>query len=175
MVSGTTPNIFVGKMNEILEYSVKAPLRYVVNWGRIYSLWPVHFETACCCAEWGAVSGPRFDIERWGMLSAFGSMRQCDVLIIMGTVNRKMAPRVKIIYDQMPEPKYVIALGACALSGGLYFDSYSVVPGIDHIIPVDVYVSGCPPRPEQVIQGLIMLQNKVRASKIRKKKYVRDA
>lgn len=173
MVSGTTPNIFLGKLDEILEYSVKSPLRYLVNWGRIYSLWPVHLETACCSVEWGAVSGPRFDVERWGMLGAFGSMRQCDVLIILGTVNRKMASRVKIIYDQMPEPRYVIAFGACALSGGLYFDSYSVVQGVDKILPVDIYISGCPPRPEQFIQGLLMLQNKIRKSSIRKKKYVR--
>lgn len=167
MVNGAAPNIFVGKLKEILKYSVEAPLNYVVNWGRIYSLWPVHIETACCSVEWGAVSGPRFDVERWGMLGAFGSLRQCDVLIILGTINRKMAPRVKMIYDQMPEPRYVIAMGACALSGGLYFDSYNVLPGVDTIIPVDVYISGCPPRPEEFIQGLIMLQNKIRASKVR--------
>jgi len=173
-VNGSTSNVFVGKLSEILEYSVKDPLRYIVNWGRIYSLWPVHLETACCSVEWGATSGPRFDIERWGMLGAFGAMRQCDVLIILGTVNRKMAPRVKTIYDQMPEPRYVIAFGACAISGGLYYDSYNVLPGVDTILPVDVYMSGCPPRPEEFIQGLIMLQNKIRASKIRSKKYVRD-
>jgi len=174
MVNGATSNVFTGKLNQILEYSAKAPLRYVVNWGRIYSLWPVHLETACCSVEWGAVSGPRFDVERWGMLGAFGAMRQCDVLIILGTVNRKMAPRVKTIYDQMPEPRYVIAFGACAMSGGLYFDSYNVLPGVDTILPVDIYMSGCPPRPEQFLQALIMLQNKIRASKIRSKKYVRD-
>lgn len=167
MVTGAAPNIFVGRLKEILQYSVEAPLNYIVNWGRIYSLWPVHLETACCSVEWGAVSGPRFDVERWGMLGAFGSMRQCDVFIILGTVNRKMAPRVRMIYDQMPEPKFVIAMGACAVSGGLYFDSYSVIPGVDTILPVDVYISGCPPRPEQFIQALIMLQNKIRASKVR--------
>ena len=174
MVNGATSNVFTGKLNQILEYSAKAPLRYIINWGRIYSLWPVHLETACCSVEWGAVSGPRFDVERWGMLGAFGAMRQCDVLIILGTVNRKMAPRVKTIYDQMPEPRYVIAFGACSVSGGLYFDSYNVLPGVDTILPVDIYMSGCPPRPEQFLQALIMLQNKIRASKIRSKKYVRD-
>ena len=174
MVNGATSNVFTGKLNQILEYSAKAPLRYIINWGRIYSLWPVHLETACCSVEWGAVSGPRFDVERWGMLGAFGAMRQCDVLIILGTVNRKMAPRVKTIYDQMPEPRYVIAFGACAMSGGLYFDSYNVLPGVDTILPVDIYMSGCPPRPEQLLQALIMLQNKIRASKIRSKKYVRN-
>ncbi len=167
MVGDAQPGVFVGKLNEILQYSVKDPLKYMINWGRIYSLWPVHLETACCSVEWGAVSGPRFDIERWGMLGAFGSLRQCDVLIILGTVNRKMAPRVRMIYDQMPEPRYVIAIGACACSGGLYFDSYSVLPGVDTIIPVDIYVTGCPPRPEQFIQGLVMLQNKILSSNIR--------
>lgn len=167
MVDGAAPNVFVGRLKDILQYSVEAPLTYVVNWGRIYSLWPVHLETACCSVEWGAVSGPRFDVERWGMLGAFGSLRQCDVLIVLGTVNRKMAPRVRMIYEQMAEPRYVIAMGACAVSGGLYFDSYSVLPGLDTLIPVDTYISGCPPRPEQFIQALIMLQNKVRASKIR--------
>lgn len=167
MVGDAEPGIFVGKLKDILQYSVKDPLKYVINWGRIYSLWPVHLETACCSVEWGAVSGPRFDIERWGMLGAFGSLRQCDVLIILGTINRKMAPRVRMIYDQMPEPKYVIAIGACACSGGLYFDSYSVLPGVDTILPVDIYVTGCPPRPEQFIQGLVMLQNKILSSNIR--------
>jgi len=167
MVGDAEPGVLVGKLKDILQYSVKDPLKYVINWGRIYSLWPVHLETACCSVEWGAVSGPRFDIERWGMLGAFGSLRQCDILIILGTINRKMAPRVRMIYDQMPEPKYVIAIGACACSGGLYFDSYSVLPGVDTILPVDIYVTGCPPRPEQFIQGLVMLQNKILSSNIR--------
>ncbi len=167
MVNEATPNILLGKLSEILQYSIKAPLRYLVNWGRIYSLWPVHLETSCCSPEFGAVSGPRFDIERYGFLEAFGSMRQCDVLVILGTVTRKMAPRVKMVYDQMPEPRYVIAMGACAISGGLYFDSYNVLPGVDTIVPVDVYIPGCPPRPEQFIQAVIMLQNKIRTSKVR--------
>ncbi len=142
------------------------PLQYLVNWGRLYSLWPVHLETACCSVEVGAASGPRFDLERFGVLEAFGSLRQCDFIIVQGTVTRKMAPRLKMIYDQMPEPKYVLAMGACAISGGLYFDSYNVVPGADKIIPVDVHVPGCPPRPEQVIQGIIMIQNKIKKSKL---------
>jgi len=167
MVGGAAANIFVGKLKEVLQYSVGAPLNYLVNWGRLYSLWPVHITTACCSAEFGAVSGPRFDIERYGVLQAFGSLRQCDLLVVEGTVSRKMAPRLRMIYDQMPEPKYVIAMGACAVSGGLYFDSYNVLPGVDTIIPVDVYISGCPPRPEQLVQALIMLQNKIRASKVR--------
>lgn len=121
--------------------------------------------TACCGAEVGAVTDPRFDVERFGVLQAFGSLRQCDLLIVEGTVSRKMAPRLKRVYDQMPEPKYVIAMGACAITGGLFFDSYNVLPGIDSVLPVDVYVPGCPPRPEALIQAIIMLQEKIRHSK----------
>lgn len=120
--------------------------------------------TACCGAEVGAVTDPRFDVERFGVLQAFGSLRQCDLLIVEGTVTRKMAPRLKRVYDQMPEPKYVIAMGACAITGGLFFDSYNVLPGIDTVLPVDVYVPGCPPRPEALIQAIIMLQEKIRRS-----------
>ncbi|MGC2309898.1 MAG: NADH-quinone oxidoreductase subunit NuoB [Nitrososphaeraceae archaeon] len=91
--------------------------------------------------------GPRYDIERFGILEAFGSLRQCDLIVVQGTVTRKMAPRLRMVYDQMPEPKYVIAMGACVITGGLHIDSYNVLPGIDGIIQVDVYVPGCPPRP----------------------------
>jgi hypothetical protein len=91
--------------------------------------------------------GPRYDIERFGILEAFGSLRQCDLIVVQGTVTRKMAPRLNMVYDQMPEPKYVIAMGACVITGGLHIDSYNVLPGIDGIIQVDVYVPGCPPRP----------------------------
>jgi NADH-quinone oxidoreductase subunit B len=118
--------------------------------------------TACCGAEVGGATDPRFDVERLGVLQAFGSLRQCDLLIVEGTVSRKMAPRLKRVYDQMPEPKYVIAMGACAITGGLFFDSYNVLPGVDSLLPVDVYVPGCPPRPEALIEGIIMLQNKIK-------------
>ena len=155
-------NVLVGKVNEILQEAIGAPLRYIVNWGRLYSLWPVHLETACCSVEVGAASGSRFDAERFGVLEAFGSLRQCDLIIVMGTVTRKLAPRLKLIYDQMAEPKWVIAMGACAITGGLYFDSYNVLRGIDDIIPVDVYVPGCPPRAEALIQGIVLLQEKIR-------------
>lgn len=154
--------VLVAKLSEVVEKAVDEPVSYLVNWGRLYSLWPVHVETACCSAEFGATHGPRFDIERFGILEAFGSLRQCDLLIIFGTVTRKMIPRLKIIYDQMPDPKYVIAMGACAINGGLYFDSYNVLPGVDKIIPTDVYIPGCPPRPETLVQGIIMLQDKIR-------------
>jgi Ni,Fe-hydrogenase III small subunit len=109
-------------------------LGYAVNWGRVWSLWPVHLETACCSVEFGAASGPKYDVERFGIIEAFGSLRQCDLIVVQGTVTRKMAPRVRMVYDQMPEPKYVIAMGACAITGGLYIDSYNVLPGIDGII-----------------------------------------
>ena len=157
-------NVLVGKTNEILQDAIGAPLRYIVNWGRLYSLWPVHLETACCSVEVGAAGGARFDMERFGVLEAFGSLRQCDLLIVMGTVTRKLAPRLKLIYDQMPEPKWVVAMGACSITGGLYFDSYNVLRGIDDIIPVDVYIPGCPPRAEAFMQGIFLLQEKIRSS-----------
>jgi NADH-quinone oxidoreductase B subunit len=115
-----------------------------------------------CSVEIGAAAGSRFDMERFGALEAFGSLRQCDLLIVMGTVTRKLAPRLKLVYDQMAEPKWVIAMGACSITGGLYFDSYNVLRGIDDIIPVDVYVPGCPPRAEAFLQGLVLLQEKIR-------------
>ena len=154
----------VGRASDILQDSIGAPLRYVVNWGRLYSLWPVHLETACCSVEVGAAGGARFDMERFGVLEAFGSLRQCDLLIVMGTVTRKLAPRLKLIYDQMAEPRWVVSMGACAITGGLYFDSYNVLRGIDDLIPVDVYIPGCPPRAEAFMQGLILLQEKIRTS-----------
>ncbi|HUK74423.1 MAG TPA: NADH-quinone oxidoreductase subunit NuoB [Nitrososphaerales archaeon] len=117
-----------------------------------------------CSVEVGAASGSRFDAERFGVLEAFGSLRQCDLIIVMGTVTRKLAPRLKMIYDQMAEPKWVVAMGACAITGGLYFDSYNVLRGIDDIIPVDVYVPGCPPRAESLMQGIALLQDKIRHS-----------
>lgn len=159
-----TFGVLVGKANEVLQDNVGSPIRYLVNWGRLYSMWPVHLETACCSVEVGAAGGARFDMERFGVLEAFGSLRQCDLLIVMGTVTRKLAPRLKFIYDQMPEPKWTVAMGACAITGGLYFDSYNVLRGIDDVIPVDVYVPGCPPRVEALLQGLVLLQDKIRHS-----------
>ena len=156
--------VLVGKASDVFQDNVGAPIRYLVNWGRLYSMWPVHLETACCSVEVGAAGGARFDMERFGVLEAFGSLRQCDLLIVMGTVTRKLAPRLKFIYDQMPEPKWVVAMGACSITGGLYFDSYNVLRGIDDIVPVDVYVPGCPPRVEALLQGLILLQDKIRHS-----------
>ncbi|MGI0045583.1 MAG: NADH-quinone oxidoreductase subunit B [Nitrosotalea sp.] len=158
-------NVLVGKLGEVLVRAVGKPLDYAINWGRIWSLWPVHLETACCSVEFGAASSPRYDVERFGIIEAFGSLRQCDLIVVMGTITRKMAPRLRMVYDQMPDPKYVIAMGACAITGGLYFDSYNVLPGIDGILPVDIYVPGCPPRPETLIQGCMLLQEKIKRMK----------
>ncbi len=116
-----TYNLLAGKFSEVLQESIGAPLRYLANWGRLYSLWPVHLETACCSVEVGAAAGSRFDMERFGVLEAFGSLRQCDLLIVMGTVTRKLAPRLKLVYDQMAEPKWVIAMGACIRGDSLVY------------------------------------------------------
>ncbi len=167
LVNPTNVNIYVSKLSDVLIKAVEEPLGYAINWGRIYSLWPVHLETGCCSVEFGAASSPRYDVERFGMLEAFGSLRQCDLIVVLGTVTRKMAPRLRMVYDQMPEPKYVIAMGACAITGGLYLDSYNVLPGADSVVPVDVYVPGCPPRPETLIQGCFLLQEKIKRSKIK--------
>ncbi len=129
LVNPTNFNLLVGKLGDVLIRALDLPLGYAINWGRIWSLWPVHLETACCSVEFGA--------------------------------------RLRMVYDQMPDPKYVIAMGACAITGGLYIDSYNVLPGVDGIVPVDVYVPGCPPRPETLIQGCMLLQEKIKRSKIR--------
>ena len=168
LITPQNANVFVGKLGTILEKAIDKPLGYAINWGRIWSLWPVHIETACCSVEFGAASSPRYDVERFGIIEAFGSLRQCDLIVVQGTITRKMAPRLRLVYDQMPEPKYVIAMGACAITGGLYFDSYNVLPGIDGVLPVDVYVPGCPPRPETLIQGCMLLQEKIKRMKARK-------
>ncbi len=159
-------NVWVGKLSEIVKKVVDTgPIRSVVNWGRIYSLWPVNITTACCSAEFGAVSGPRHDLERFGVLP-LGSLRQSDLIVVEGTITKKMAKRLRIIYDQMAIPRYVIAMGDCAISGGLFHDSYSIVNGAHEFLPVDVYVPGCPPRPEALEQAIIMLQEKIRKSKV---------
>jgi NADH-quinone oxidoreductase subunit B len=111
-----------------------------------------------------AAVSPRFDLERFGVLP-LPSLRQCDLLWITGLVTERMAKRIKMVYDQMPEPKYVVAFGACAISGGLFYDSYNVVKGVDKVVPVDVYVPGCPPRPEAMIQGIMLIQKKIREGK----------
>lgn len=133
----------------------------VVNWVRTNSMWPMPMGLACCAIELMGTAAARFDIARFGAEVMRFSPRQSDVMIVAGTVTYKMASAVRRIYDQMAEPKWVIAMGACASTGGMY-RSYAVLQGVDRIVPVDVYVSGCPPRPEALLDALIMLQNKVK-------------
>lgn len=137
-----------------------APLDFLANWVRKHSLWPMPFATACCGIELMATASSRYDIARFGAEAMRFTPRQCDVLIVAGRVVMKMVPVMQRIWLQMPEPKWCISMGACASSGGV-FDTYAVVQGIDRVIPVDVYVPGCPPRPEQLIRAVLDLQEKV--------------
>ena len=138
----------------------------LVNWARKSSLWPVSFGLACCAIEMMAVGTGRFDISRFGAEVFRPSPRQADVMIVAGTVTTKMAPAVRRIYDQMANPKYVIAMGACTIAGGPFQGSYSTVPGIDNFVPVDVHVPGCPPRPDALLWGIMKLQEKIEAESL---------
>ncbi len=141
---------------------VTTSLDKMVNWGRSSSLWPALFGLACCAIEMMATSASRFDIARFGSEVFRASPRQADLMIVAGRVSAKMAPAVRQIYDQMPEPKWVIAMGACASCGGI-FNNYAIVQGVDLIVPVDVYVAGCPPTPEALIEGVRILQDRIKS------------
>src|SRR5512139_83552 len=133
----------------------------MVNWARRSSIWPATFGLACCAIEMMATGASRFDLARFGAEVFRASPRQADLMIVAGRVSRKMAPVLRKIYDQMPDPKWVIAMGACASCGGV-FNTYTIVQGVDQVVPVDVYVPGCPPRPEQLIHGIMLLQEKIK-------------
>ena len=164
------------KDNEYLENMVKqlneggtkvliGCLDDLINWGRSNSLWPLTFATSCCGIEFMAVGAARYDFARFGFEVARASPRQADMIMVAGTITHKMAPVLKRLYDQMADPKYVIAVGGCAISGGPFKKSYHVLNGVDKILPVDVYIPGCPPRPEALLYGMMQLQRKVTLEK----------
>lgn len=146
---------------ELRGHIMVTPLDSLVSWARRNSLWPVTFGLACCAIEYMAIQNSRFDLSRFGMEVNRASPRQADIMIVSGTVTVKMAAPIRRIYDQMADPKYVISMGVCATAGGPYQGSYSTVPGVDNFLPVDVYVAGCPPRPDALLYAIIQLQRKI--------------
>lgn len=146
---------------------VVTTLDQAIDWARSSSLWPMTFGLACCAIEMMAVGAPRYDLDRFGAGAFRATPRQADLMIVAGTVNLKMADRVRRLYNQMPDPKFVIAMGACTCGGGPYYTyGYNVAKGVDLVIPVDVYVPGCPPRPEALLEGLMRVQDKIRRMKV---------
>lgn len=159
----------MGLESHLGENIITTTLESLVNWGRRSSLWPATFGLACCAIEMMSSCMPRYDLARFGAEVFRASPRQADLMIVAGTVTNKMASVVRRIYDQMAEPKWVIAMGACAATGGI-FNSYAVLQGVDRIIPVDVYVPGCPPKPEGLIHAIIQIQNKIKHEKFSDRK-----
>ncbi len=157
-------------VNKFHENFIITTVDKLVNWARLSSLWPLQFGLACCAIEMMCTGASRYDLDRIGVMFR-GTPRQADVMIVAGTVTMKMATRLRRLYDQMPEPKYVISMGSCSNCGGPYWQhGYHVLKGVDKIVPVDVYVPGCPPRPEALIEGIIALQDKIRRDSIAKKR-----
>ena len=153
------------ELNEGGTNVIVGSLDQAINWGRSNSLWPLTFATSCCGIEFMAVGAARYDFARFGFEVARASPRQADMIMVAGTITHKMAPVLKRLYDQMADPKYVIAVGGCAISGGPFKKSYHVLNGVDKILPVDVYIPGCPPRPEALLYGMMQLQRKVKLEK----------
>ena len=151
----------MGLEEKVPEGLLLTTVEKTIAWARSNSIWPATFGLACCAIEMMAAGASRFDLARFGAEVFRASPRQADLMIVAGRVNIKMAPVLRQVYDQMPEPKWVIAMGACASCSGV-FNNYAIVPGVDRIVPVDVYVPGCPPRPEMLIQGIMLLQEKIR-------------
>jgi len=156
-------------MGVIEKVGISKPIYKILNWARAYDMWYFQFGLACCAIEVMAAIGPRHEFMRLGIIPLPASPRQADLMVVAGTVTDKMAPAVKRLYDQMPEPKYVISMGSCSNSGGPYWDSYSVTKGVDQLIPVDVYVPGCPPRPEALQEGIVLLQKKIKGEDMKEK------
>ncbi len=153
--------------NRFEEGLIVTSLDWAINWARKSSLWPMTFGLACCAIEMMAVGASRYDFDRFGAGAFRATPRQADLMIVAGTVTYKMASRVRRLYNQMPDPKYVMAMGACTVGGGPYFKyGYHVVKGVDLVVPVDIYIPGCPPRPEALIEGLMRLQDKITAQTI---------
>jgi NADH-quinone oxidoreductase subunit B len=154
-----------------LQVAAPHPLRLVLNWGRRYSLWVFNFGLACCAIEFIAASMARHDFIRLGVIPFAHGPRQADLMIVSGTVTDKMAPAVRRLWEQMPEPKYVISMGSCANNGGPYWRvGYHVLKGVDEVVPVDVYVPGCPPRPEALLYGVMKLQEKIQEDRVLRRK-----